>query len=259
MRNAIRPLRWILLVTFTLGLVVLVGCAAGAADTDAGTSAALTASPTPNGGVLACSATHSDGASTIRSTILFSNDDDAGSIQVDRVVVYGRDGKVACTIASPMVLGPHQMGSVLTSSLAWCLPQGQGGGAGKVRFVVYWSRDGNRLGTANPLDGWTEITTTDASGVPLAKIARDCKAITLPPDRCLGVTCRTADVCGQQGACEICVNGKCVVNEPHYDAACRPSCGEASRLCGITGLCDATNGQCVPVPTWDCATCCTQP
>lgn len=261
MRNVPRLLQCGVLFAFTLGIVVLVGCSATASERDASVSAALTASPTPNGGILACSANHSDAGNQVRSVILFSNDDDEGSIKVDRVLVYGRDGGApTCTLPNPMVLGPHQMGSILTANpnLATCFPQGPGGGGGKVRFIVYWSRDGKKGGTLNPLDGWSEITTSDSSGVVLAKISRDCKAITLPPDKCAGVTCRTVDVCGQQGPCEVCVEGKCVVNEPHYNSACVPSCGEASRLCGISGQCDLTNGPCVPVPTWDCASCCTQ-
>ncbi|MGA8889993.1 MAG: hypothetical protein WB493_00395 [Anaeromyxobacteraceae bacterium] len=245
-------------MAIAMGVVVIVGCSATAAEGEAPGSAALTAAPTPQGGILACSANHADGASVIRSVLLFSNDDDEGTIQVDRVLVYGREGQLACTVPNPMALGPHQMGSLLTANLAWCLPQGPGGGGGKVRFVVYWSRDKKGRGPGNPLDGWSEITTTDSAGLVLAKIARDCKAITLPPDKCAGVTCRTETICGQQAPCEVCVEGKCVVNAPHFDASCAPSCGSASALCGFSGICGATNGQCSPVPTWDCQTCCSQ-
>lgn len=257
MRNVLRLLQGGVLISFALGAVVLAGCSATASEVDVTASAALTAAPTPNGGVLACSAVHEAGGNQVRSIILFSNDNDRGSINIDRVLVYGRDGQLACTVPSPMVLDPHQMGSLLTASLTSCLPQGPGG-AGKVRFIVYWSRDGKMSGTLNPLDGWSEITTSDSSGVVLAKIARDCKAITLPPDKCAGVTCRTENICGQQAQCEVCVEGKCVVNTPHFDAACNPSCGSANALCGLNGICGATNGQCAPVPTWDCQTCCTQ-
>jgi hypothetical protein len=233
-------------ITLAFGLVVLVGCSATASEMDASGSAALTAAPTPNGGVLACSAQHADGANVVRSVMLFTNDDDEGTIKIDRVLVYGRDGQVACTIPNPMVLGPHQMGSLLTANLAWCLPQGPGGGAGKVRLVVHWSREGNKLGTANPLDGWSDITNYDASGGMLTRIARECRAITLPPDKCAGVTCRTESICGQQAQCEVCVEGKCVPNMPHFDASCTPSCGSANALCGLAGICGAANVESHP-------------
>ena len=49
------------MITFALGVVVLAGCSATASETDMRVVfAALTASPTPNGGVLACSAMHRD-------------------------------------------------------------------------------------------------------------------------------------------------------------------------------------------------------
>lgn len=76
---------------------------------------------------------------------------------------------------------------------------------------------------------------------------------------CAGGICRTVNVCGVYGPCEICVDGKCVTNAPHYNDACEPSCGEADRLCGVAGLCNITGGQCIPVSTWDCTSCCTGP
>jgi hypothetical protein len=259
MRGVLRLLQGGVSITFALGAVVLAGCSATASEVDATSSAALTAAPTPNGGILACSANHTNGPNNVYSVIQLSNDNDQGSIKIDRVLVYGRDGgQPTCTVLNPMVLDPHQIGVLPTGELTHCLPQGPGPGYGRVRFIVYWSRDGNRGGTLNPLDGWSEITTADSSGAVLAKIARDCKAITLPPDRCAGKTCRTENICGQTAPCEICVEGKCVVNAPHFDAACKPSCGEANALCGIAGTCGATNGQCVPTPTWDCPSCCTQ-
>jgi len=258
MRNVFRLLQGGVLITFALGALVLAGCSATASETDMRvSSSALTASPTPNGGILACSAVHTDGAFVSRSVILLSNDDDGGSIKVDRVLVYARDGQLACTLQDPMVLGPHQMGSLLTKNLTWCLPQASGGGAGKVRFIVYWSRDGLKGGTLNPLDGWTQINTSDSSGGFLSAFARDCKAITLPPDKCAEKKCRTKDICGQQAQCEVCVEGKCVVNTPHFDAACVPSCGSADALCGVQGVCGYTSGQCLP--SWDCPSCCTSP
>jgi len=256
MRNVLRLLQGGVLITFALGVVVLAGCSATASETDMRvSSSALTASPTPNGGILACSAMHRDLVGN--SVILLSNDNDEGVIRIDRLLVYGYDGHLACTLQDLLVLNPHQMGPLLTKPLAgWCIPSE---GSPKVRFIVYWSRDGNKGGTLNPLDGWSEITYTDSTGAVVAKIARECKAITLPPDKCAEKKCRTENICGQQAQCEVCVEGKCVVNEPHYNAACVPSCGEASRLCGVVdGICNATNGQCTPAPTNDCQTCCTQ-
>jgi hypothetical protein len=260
MRNVLRLLQGGVLITFALGVVVLAGCSATASETDLrDSSSALTASPTPNGGVLACSATHSDGVNKAYSVILLSNDDDAGSIRIDRLLVYGYGGNVVCNIPDPIpnVLNPHQLGALPTKPMAQagCIPSE---GSPKFRFIVYWSRDGNKGGTLNPLDGWSEITYTDSTGAVLSKMARDCKAITLPPDKCAEKKCRTENICGQAAPCEICVEGKCVVNTPHFDAACRPSCGEASALCDVAGACGATKGQCVPTSTWDCPSCCTQ-
>ena len=258
MKNVLRLLQGGVLITFALGAVVLAGCSATASDRDAPVSAALTASPTPNGGVLACSAMHreKEGMDQVNSVILLSNDNDEGLIRIDRLLVYDYGGHVVCTVPNPLVLNPHQMGPLLTNPLVQggCLPID---GSPKFRFIVYWSRDGNKGGTLNPLDGWSEITTTDSSGAVVAKIARECKAITLPPDKCAEKKCRTKDICGQQAQCEVCVDGKCVVNEPHFDAACVPSCGSADALCGVQGVCGYTSGTCLP--SWDCPSCCTSP
>jgi len=261
MRNVLRLLQGGALIAFALGAVVLAGCSATASEVDATASAALTAAPTPNGGILACSAMHKDqdGVNLVNSVILLSNDNDEGIIKIDRLLVYAYDGHLACTVPNPLVLNPHQMGPLPTKPLAGpggCLSM-QPEGSPKVRFIVYWSREGNKGGTLNPLDGWSEITTLDSSGVVLAKIARDCKAITLPPDKCAGVTCRTENICGQQAQCEICVEGKCVVNTPHFDASCRPTCGAALSLCGGGLSCGQSGGTCVPVS--DCGGVCCGP
>ena len=183
MRNVLRLLQGGLPIVFALGVVVLAGCSATASDINAPGSAALTAAPTPNGGVLACTAFHTDLADqSIRTTVLFGNDDDTGNISIDRAVVYTSDGVPACTLTNLSVLEPHQTFGLLTPRLDDCLPQNQTGPRLKFRVVIHWSRVGIKGGTLNPLDGWSEITTSDASGVVLAKIARDCKAITLPPD-----------------------------------------------------------------------------
>ena len=183
MRNVLRLLHVGLLIVFALGVVVLAGCSATASDINAPGSAALTAAPTPNGGVLACTAFHTDLADqSIRTTVLFANDDDSGNISIDRAVVYTSDGLPACTLTNLSVLEPHQTFGLLTPRLGDCLPQNQTGPRLKFRVVIHWSRVGIKGGTLNPLDGWSEITTSDASGFVLAKIARDCKAISLPPD-----------------------------------------------------------------------------
>ena len=185
MKNVFRLLQGGVLITFALGAVVLAGCSATASEVDATASAALTVAPTPNGGILACSAMQKDqdGVNLVNSVILLSNDNDEGLIKIDRLLVYAYDGHLACDIPNPIpyVLNPHQMGPLPTKPLSGpngCLPAEPF--SPKVRFIVYWSREGTKGGTLNPLDGWSEITTLDSSGVVLAKVARECKAITLP-------------------------------------------------------------------------------
>lgn len=67
--------------------------------------------------------------------------------------------------------------------------------------------------------------------------------------------------CGSLTTCHLCQGGVCVVNRPHYDAACNPSCGEASSLCGAPAHRCCPAGSCAEVgpggPYADgCARCC---
>ena len=119
MKNVLRLLQGGVLITFALGAVVLAGCSATASEVDATTKATLTAAPTPNGGILACSAMHreKEGMDQVNSVILLSNDDDEGLIRIDRLLVYDYGGHVVCTVPNPLVLNPHQMGPLLTKPL----------------------------------------------------------------------------------------------------------------------------------------------
>jgi len=65
--------------------------------------------------------------------------------------------------------------------------------------------------------------------------------------------------CGQTLKCHECRSGNCSVNTPHYDASCLPSCGTASNLCNVTGVCCQASAACSRGevgPTWDCEKCC---
>jgi hypothetical protein len=74
-----------------------------------------------------------------------------------------------------------------------------------------------------------------------------------------GATCGSnPSYCGQPTSCHICRSGSCEVNTPHFDAACRPSCGAAADMCGTTGMCCPSSATgCARVgDTWDCDVCC---
>jgi len=75
-------------------------------------------------------------------------------------------------------------------------------------------------------------------------------------DRCDGITCRSASVCGTSIPCETCLHGACVDLFPHF-RDCVPSCGAAASACGLTLTCGAIGGTCTP--SSDCTSCCTGP
>lgn len=75
-------------------------------------------------------------------------------------------------------------------------------------------------------------------------------------DRCDGVTCRSATICGASLPCETCVRGTCVDLYPHF-RDCVPSCGAAASACGLTLTCNVSGGTCQP--SHDCTPCCTGP
>lgn len=65
--------------------------------------------------------------------------------------------------------------------------------------------------------------------------------------------------CGRRTRCRVCRSGSCVINTPHFNAACNPSCGMAITLCGGPGACCASTGSCTPLgggPFADCTQCC---
>jgi len=66
--------------------------------------------------------------------------------------------------------------------------------------------------------------------------------------------------CGTRTVCHVCQAGTCVLNTPHYDASCNPSCGEAGALCGSPATCCSAGSSCSQVgtgpPYADCAACC---
>lgn len=65
--------------------------------------------------------------------------------------------------------------------------------------------------------------------------------------------------CGRDRSCRVCRSEECVVNTPHYDAACNPSCGVAASLCGATATCCPAATACATAgggPWGDCPVCC---
>jgi hypothetical protein len=67
-------------------------------------------------------------------------------------------------------------------------------------------------------------------------------------------------VCGAYKECHWCSGGVCALNSSHYDASCRPSCGEIDRLCpGAATICCPAGSACSTGDageSWDCARCC---
>lgn len=136
-------------VTFVLGVAMLVlqGGLAGAAD-----------------GVLGCGVSNinlSGGAegNQLYSVYFFNNFNDVGTIDIERMVVYGSDGSPLCDFpdvdAFPpgflTSLGPHQREVItsLTMNALGCLPA-PGQGVSGASALIYWSfaNRGNRV----PLD-----------------------------------------------------------------------------------------------------------
>jgi hypothetical protein len=65
--------------------------------------------------------------------------------------------------------------------------------------------------------------------------------------------------CGADLRCHVCRGGACVVDDPHYDAACAPSCGTAQTLCGRPTFCCAAGSACAGGAadgSYGCGVCC---
>jgi hypothetical protein len=245
------------LACIVFGAALLSGCNAAA---NAPQASALMVAPQP-GGVLACYGQRLQGATGNTVTQLdFTNNNDEGTISIDRLVVYRANGSIACQDLEPRILEPHSNRHYNTErSFPQCgdwLPEPTPG-THSLSFIVYWSHKGLPNAWArNALVGVTDVTHTTPDQ-QVVRTAFECKPIFLKPDPCAGITCRTVSICGTDAPCETCVNGRCVPNEPHFNAACLPSCGAAGDFCGVAGVCGWTSGQCLQ--SYDCATCCTQP
>lgn len=263
MKHVLRLLQGGVLITFALGAVVLAGCSAGAQDAAqrGSSSQALGTSARP-GGMLVCFGQRIEGiAGTWFTKIHPFNNNDEVSISIDKMIVYDYDGSTPCDPLPSFVLAPHatldlnmNRGPFPTACSNWAMATSPGTGGFSV--VLYWSVVDNPRGYVNGLAAYSDVYQTRASG-QFGWTSHGCEAITLPPDKCAEKKCRTKDICGQQAQCEVCVEGKCVVNTPHFDAACVPSCGSADALCGVQGVCGYTTGTCLP--SWDCPSCCTSP
>ena len=147
------------------------------------------------GGVLACSGVNgylpvAPGftANQVSSVLDLINQNDAGTILIDRIFVYSGSGTLLCDLPSPGQVGPHQSFLFIASApnptcLPYPLPILT---SGLLNFVVYWSyappASPKEFLWRNPLDGYTVINTNDqASGVQRARDHRDCKLIKAPP------------------------------------------------------------------------------
>jgi hypothetical protein len=64
-------------------------------------------------------------------------------------------------------------------------------------------------------------------------------------------------LCGRALDCHVCQNGQCVLNTPHYNSSCVPSCGIAGDLCSQTPQCCPFTATCTQtMPSHDCPVCC---
>lgn len=114
---------------------------------------------------------------------------------------------------------------------------------------------------ADSADACTEGESTDMQCSD--GIDNDCDGkIDCEEDSCDGEACqRDGTLCGVLKDCHVCQEGTCVLNEPHFDESCRPSCGAAKLLCDTTGRC-CSGGECptvgsLPAGSWkDCSVCC---
>ena len=181
MRNVLRLLQGGALITFGLGAVLLAGCSATASESDATVSAALTAAPTPNGASFpAVPSTRTAGIWSARSSCSPTTMTEARS----------RSTASSCTdamVANPPARFRTRLCWTLTRWALSCpqtLPRASRRGQAVVLGRFASSSTGLVTGTSaepqTPLTDGPE-STTDASGVVLAKIARDCKAIVFRP------------------------------------------------------------------------------
>ncbi|MBN1774017.1 MAG: hypothetical protein JXB32_22350 [Deltaproteobacteria bacterium] len=89
----------------------------------------------------------------------------------------------------------------------------------------------------------------------------DCDgAVDCEDDDCDGRVCADdGTYCGAELRCHVCRGGACVVDDPHYDASCAPSCGAAQGLCGRPTFCCAVGSACAGGAAdgaYGCGVCC---
>ena len=85
--------------------------------------------------------------------------------------------------------------------------------------------------------------------------ATDCADPDCDGDRCAD----DGMYCGTLFDCHVCRAGGCVVDEPHYDASCAPSCGTVETLCGEPTFCCAAGSTCAggeATLAYGCGRCC---
>jgi hypothetical protein len=75
-----------------------------------------------------------------------------------------------------------------------------------------------------------------------------------------GLICQdSGEFCGKPADCHVCQGGACVLNAPHFDSNCSPSCGALGNLCETgSECCDLGDfcGQGELPGAYDCQRCC---
>jgi hypothetical protein len=80
------------------------------------------------------------------------------------------------------------------------------------------------------------------------------------PRQTNGIICSDdGEICGKPIECHVCQGGSCVLNAPHFDSSCNPSCGTLGELCDTGSECCDLGTACpfgdLPA-TYDCNRCC---
>lgn len=119
-----------------------------------------------------------------------------------------------------------------------------------------WDRDcATSCGTVNR--SRTVITPTCSGGLCQNASTTETQTCNGLPE---GAICgEPVTYCGSVADCRVCRGNQCTINTPHWDASCRPSCGAASGMCGVAGICCPASAACSRGelgPAWDCDRCC---
>lgn len=144
------------------------------------------AAPPSKGGVLACygQRARSPQRGNASTNLDLFNNNDASTIQIDRIAVFLSDGTLICEIKSANPLGPHAHyhfyteGSVSAPQCPNWQPATTPDRYG-VTFIVSWSFTECRW-PWNDLSGVTQMTTVEPSG-QTTEMLNDCKPLESHP------------------------------------------------------------------------------